>query len=297
MFGYFGFRGSGLPQHSSSHRVDAAKATYRPSRGQNAATTMMANAQAAGGEDHRSCFSSSQTSGAGLGDGSMGRHASPRHNAGGAPRDGGQAQPPQAAVVRRHGRSSHFRALFCGWVGSAQSASTSPPTMARRSTFSRWRPKRWATGWTRLPSCGPTAPHTGITSRDLFSGKPSRRCSFLASWRGGHFGIATHWSKWSRDPFGHKNGSSPFTQKNVDCTGFAQLFCFIFGEMFSCGALPLPLGLATAAGRSIPSQPPLLLARGERRSARDTQRSRAQRARKQARAFWWRARSALELLC
>ena len=58
-----------------------------------------------------------------------------------------------------------------------------------------------------------------------------------------------------------------------------------------------PLGLATAtglrAGRSIPSQPPSLLARGERRSARDTQRSRAQRARKQARAFWWGARSAL----
>ena len=43
----------------------------------------------------------------------------------------------------------------------------------------------------------------------------------------------------------------------------------------------------------IPSQPPLLLARGERRSARDTQRSRAQRARKKARAFWWGARSAL----
>ena len=73
--------------------------------------------------------------------------------------------------------------------------------------------------------------------------------------------------------------------------------------MFSCGALlrsrdrGRPLGLATAkglrAGRSIPSQPPLLLARGERRSARDTQRSRAQRAWKQARAFWWGARSAL----
>ena len=73
--------------------------------------------------------------------------------------------------------------------------------------------------------------------------------------------------------------------------------------MFSCGALPrsrdrgLPLGLATAtvqrAGRSIPSQPPLLLARGERRSARDTQRSQTQRVRKQARAFWWSARSAL----
>ena len=73
--------------------------------------------------------------------------------------------------------------------------------------------------------------------------------------------------------------------------------------MFSCGALPRsrdwgrPLGLATAtglrAGRSIPSQLPFLLARGERRSARDTQRSRAQRARKQARAFWCGARTAL----
>ena len=65
--------------------------------------------------------------------------------------------------------------------------------------------------------------------------------------------------------------------------------------MFSCGALPRsrdrgrPLGLATAtglrAGRSIPSEPPLLLAGGA-----------SKRCRKQARAFWWGARSALGAL-
>ena len=69
----------------------------------------------------------------------------------------------------------------------------------------------------------------------------------------------------------------------------------------SLGALSLrdrgrPLGLATAAGlsagRQLPSQQPLLRARGERRSVRQKH-SRAQRARKLARAFWWGARSAL----
>ena len=57
-----------------------------------------------------------------------------------------------------------------------------------------------------------------------------------------------------------------------------------------------PFGLATAAGlsagRVLLSQPHLLLARGERRSVRQ-KRSRAQRARKLARAFSWGARSAL----
>ena len=100
----------------------------------------------------------------------------------------------------------------------------------------------------------------------------------------------------------HHTSELAFFTQNVDCTGSPGFF-FHVGEMFSCGALPRsrdrgrPRGLATAtglrAGRSIPSQSPLLLARGERRSARDTQRSRAQRARKQARAFWWGARPAL----
>ena len=79
-------------------RVDAAKAICRLSRGQNAATTMMG----CRGEEHRSCLSSSSTSCAGLGDGSLGGHSRARLR--------GQAQPSQAAVVRRHGRSGHFRA-------------------------------------------------------------------------------------------------------------------------------------------------------------------------------------------
>ena len=47
---------------------------------------------------------------AGLGDGSLGRHSRPRFNAGSAARLCGQAQPAQAAVVRRHRRGSHLRA-------------------------------------------------------------------------------------------------------------------------------------------------------------------------------------------
>ena len=47
---------------------------------------------------------------AGLGDGRLGRHSRPPFNAGSAARLCGQAQPAQAAVVRRHRRGSHLRA-------------------------------------------------------------------------------------------------------------------------------------------------------------------------------------------
>ena len=67
------------PTQLQSIRVDAAKATYWLSRGQNA-------------------------------DGSLGRHPRPRHHAGRAARLTGRAQSPQAAVVRSNGRSGHLRA-------------------------------------------------------------------------------------------------------------------------------------------------------------------------------------------
>ena len=96
------------PTQLQSIRVDAAKATYRLSRWQNAATTMLANAQARG-QKHRPGFSTSPTGHLGLGDGSLGRHSRPRHHAGCAARLPGQAQPSQAAVVRSNGRSGYFR--------------------------------------------------------------------------------------------------------------------------------------------------------------------------------------------
>ena len=78
--------------------------------------------------------------------------------------------------------------------------------MARRSTSWQWRRRRWATGWTRLPSCSQTALHTGNDSKDRYSGKPSGLHSFLASWRCGHSGIGTCWSSWSREAFGPRRG-------------------------------------------------------------------------------------------
>ena len=52
----------------------------------------------------------------------------------------------------------------------------------------------------------PTAPHTGTSPRVRFSGKPSGRSWFLASWRRGHSGIGTCWSSWSREASGPRSG-------------------------------------------------------------------------------------------
>ena len=95
---------------------------------------------------------------------------------------------------------------FCGWDGALSRRFISPPTVARRSTSWQWRRRRWAFGWIRLPFCGPTAVHTGTYPRVRFSGKPSGRFSFLASWMGGHSGVGTCWSSWFREAFGPRSG-------------------------------------------------------------------------------------------
>ena len=110
-------------------------------------------------------------------------------------------------VVRGHRRGSHHRAhTFTAGLERAV-CEASPPLVARRSTCWRWWRRRWDSGWTRLPSRGPTALHTGITPRVHSCGKPSGRHSFLASWRSGHSGIGTCWSSWFREAFGPKTGS------------------------------------------------------------------------------------------
>ena len=147
------------PTQLQSIRVDAAKATYRLSRGQNA-------------------------------DGSLGRHPRPRHHAGRAARLTGQAQSPRTQRPPSCSRS-------IAWVGARSQRGTSRPTTAPRSTSWQLRPKRWAFGWTRHPFCGLTALHTGISPRARCSGKPSGHSSFLANWKAGHFGIGTCSSSWS----------------------------------------------------------------------------------------------------
>ena len=85
--------------------------------------------------------------------------------------------------MRRNGRSGHLCAYALAPGLERSLRGTSRPTTAPRSTSWQARPKRWAFGWTRYPSCGLTALHTGISPRARFSGKPSGHSSFLASWR------------------------------------------------------------------------------------------------------------------
>ena len=122
----------------------------------------------------------------------------------GAPWPGSVTSRGRGAAQRTQRPPSCSRS--CGWAGARSQRGTSRPTTAPRSTSWPWRPKRWASGWTRHPFCGLTALHTGISPRARFSGKPSGHSSFLASWRIGHFGIATCSSSWSHEASGHRKG-------------------------------------------------------------------------------------------
>ena len=188
-------------------RVNAAKATCRLSRGQNAATTMMPHAQAAGAKNVDPAF----------------RHhrqvvlawvavlwEGPPHHAGAA-RYHCQAQPPQEPVVRRHGCGSHFRAHVAA-AGPECSVGQAPH-------HPRWHDDR---------SLGGGAQDSGFLGRPDFAdvvrqfcpmgqfkratflgSRPTASC-FLASWKGGRSGIETCWSSWFRVAFGHKIGFLDF---------------------------------------------------------------------------------------
>ena len=97
------------PAQLKATRADAAKATYRLSRGQ-CGHNHDGLRPGCWGEEHRPGFSTSPTSCAGLCDWSLGGRSRPRHNAGRAARLRGQAQPSQETLVRRHGCGYHFRA-------------------------------------------------------------------------------------------------------------------------------------------------------------------------------------------
>ena len=98
------------PTQLQAIRVDAAKATCRPDPRTERSHNHVGPRPGCGGKTRGSGVSTSPTSCAGLGDWSVGGRAGPRHHAGCAARVGGQAQPPQEAVVRRQRRSSHLRA-------------------------------------------------------------------------------------------------------------------------------------------------------------------------------------------
>ena len=111
----------------------------------------------------RSGASTSQTSHAGLGDGSLGRHSRPRHKA--RPRCAALWPGSATSSVRGAAQRTPSCSRSDGWDGARSRKGISPPTMARRSTSWQWRRRRCVFGWIRLPSCGPTALHTGTSPK------------------------------------------------------------------------------------------------------------------------------------
>ena len=199
MQGCFGFRGFVLhsdtaPIYQSRRGQSHIPAQPRTKRSHNDA----GQCPGGGGQKHRPGFPTSSTGHLGLGDGSLGRYSRPRHHAGCAARLPGQAQPSQGRGAAPRTQRPPLCSRSCGWAGARNLRGTSRPTTAPRSISWQWRPKRWATGWTRHPLCGPTAPHTGTTPRARFSGKPSGHSLFqaslvtLASERAGQAGFARH---------------------------------------------------------------------------------------------------------
>ena len=195
------------PTQLQSIRVDAAKATYRLTQGQNAAITMLANAQAAEAKNIDPAFRHHRQVILAWATGSLGRHSRPRHHAGCAVRRCGQAQSPQAAVVRRHRRCSHLRAHVAS-AGLERAVCEAPRDPRRHQD--------------RPPGSGAQdggllgGPDIPFMVRQLctlepvqgpaFLGSHSGHSSFLANWRVGHFSIGACWSSWSREASGPRKG-------------------------------------------------------------------------------------------
>ena len=185
------------PAQLKATRADAAKATYRLSRGQ-CGHNHDGLRPGCWGEEHRPrLFDITDKGCAGLCDWSLG----------GALQTSTQCRPrcaapwPGSAISRDPGAAPWMRlplscSRCCGWAGGRSLRGTSPPTMARRSTSWQWRQRRFVSGSIRLLWCGPTDLHTGTIPKGRFSEEPSGRSWFLASWRSGHCGIATCWSGW-----------------------------------------------------------------------------------------------------
>ena len=124
-------------QHSSRPSESTRlKPLIRSASGQNSATTMLANALAAGAKNvdpafrhHRQVVLASTT-------GCLGRHSRPRYNAGCAARLCGQAQPGQERpwCGATDSAATFCAHVTCGWAGARSLRGTSRPTMARRST-------------------------------------------------------------------------------------------------------------------------------------------------------------------
>ena len=188
------------PTQLRAIRVDAAKATCRLSRGQNAATTMIAHAQAAGSKsiDRRSvttdklCWSGRPEFGRACPTSTPCRR---------------RCEGRWPGVVRRQRRSSYLRAhaAAAGLERTVRKALTAHN--GTKIDLLAVVPKTvgfWVDQASLMWS--DSSAHWNQSKRPLFW-KSSGCFLFLASWRGGHSGIATCWSSWFRKAFGRRSGS------------------------------------------------------------------------------------------
>ena len=152
MLGCFGLHSISAPSHQSRRGQSHLSAQPRTERGHNDGGPR----PGCRGEEHRS-----PTSCARLGDGSLGRHARPRHNAGGAPRVCSQGQPPQEAVVRRHRRCGPTTIdllavapkTVCFWVDQASlmwSVSSAHWNHSKKPLFYHFRVATCWSSWLRV---------------------------------------------------------------------------------------------------------------------------------------------------
>ena len=198
-WGALGFRGSGLhsntaPSHQSRRGQSHLLAQPRTERSHNDDGPRPGSQ----GKEHRSSVPTHRQVVLALGDGSMRRHARPRHNAGGAPRDGGQAQPPQAPVVRRQRRGTHLRAhALAAGLGRAVGEAPHHP---------RWHEDRPLGGGAEdggfLGGSG-----FPLVVRQLCTLESALLGCHQAATRLWHSGIGTFWSSWFREAFGPRSGS------------------------------------------------------------------------------------------
>ena len=202
-------------QHSSK---PSESTRPKPLVGSAAATTTMAHAQAAGAKNIDPAF----------------RHHRQRES-GKARQTSTLCRPrcaalwPGSATSRGRGAAPRTQrppscSRYCSWAGAHSPQGISPHTTARRSTSWQWRQDGGFLGGSGFPDVVRQLCTLEQFQRVHFSGEPSGRSWFLASWRGGHSGSASCWSSWCRVAFGRRSGlrGSGERKKTVDAATSAR---------------------------------------------------------------------------
>ena len=234
------------PSQLKSIRVDAAKATYRLSREQNAATTMLANAQAAGAKNVDPAFRHHRRVVLAWATGGLGRHAGSRHDAGGLARRHRQAQPPQKALVQRDGCRSHFRAhLAAAWLECAVGEAPHHPQRHEDRSSGRGAQDSWFLGRPGNLGLDGQFSTLGQLQGPTFLGRhqaaarlwPFRGLDALASERAGQAGGARHLDTGeARQTPGRRRGQLPALPRSAvhNVPPLLRVPGFVLGEGHAC---------------------------------------------------------------